>query len=70
MTDDDRISRLADKFETKSPEELAESEEFSRLSATDLAALTEELDRRASVFEAQGEESRSVLRHRRIWPLG
>jgi hypothetical protein len=70
MTDDDRISRLVDKFETMSPEELAESQEFSQLSEADVAALTKEFDRRAAAFQAQGKESRTELRHRRIWPLG
>ena len=70
MTDDDRISRLADKFATKSPEELVESEEFNQLSEADVAALNKEFDRRAAAFEAQGEESRSQLRHRPKWPLG
>ncbi len=54
MTDDDRISRLADKFQTKSPEELLESEEFRQLSESDAAALTAEIDRRAAEFRAQG----------------
>jgi hypothetical protein len=56
MTDEDRISRLADKFETKSPEELWESEEFRQLSESDAAALTEEFNRRAAGFQAQSIE--------------
>jgi hypothetical protein len=58
MTDDDRISRLADKFEAKSPEELSESEEFRRLSESDVAALTEEFNRRAAAFQSQPIEER------------
>ena len=58
MTDDDRISRLADKFETKSPAELAQTEEFLQLSESDVAALTEEFNRRAAAFRAQSAEGR------------
>jgi hypothetical protein len=58
MTDDDRISQLADKFETKSPEELSESEEFRQLSESDVAALTEEFNRRAAAFQAQSIDER------------
>ena len=56
MTDDDRIARLADKFETRSPEELLESEEFRQLSDADAAALTEEFNRRAAAFQTRGFE--------------
>jgi hypothetical protein len=62
MTDEDRIARLADKFQTKSPEELMASEEFRQLSDEDAAALTEEFDRRAA---AQTEDFRTGGRH---WP--
>ena len=62
MTDDDRISRLADKFQTKSPEELLASEEFLQLSEDDATALTEEFDRRAG---AQAEEFRTGGQHGR-----
>ena len=62
MTDDERISQLADKFQTKSPEELLASEEFRQLSDEDAAALTAEFDRRAA---AQTEDFRSGGRH---WP--
>ena len=58
MTDDDRISRLADKFEARSLEELLESEEFRQLSDSDAAALTEEFNRRAAAFQTQGFEDR------------
>jgi hypothetical protein len=61
MTDDDRISQLADKFQTKSPEELFESEEFRQLSESDVAALTAEFDRRAAAVQGQSTEER----HRR-----
>jgi hypothetical protein len=62
MTDDDRISRLADKFQTKSPEELLASEEFRQLSEDDAAALTAEFDRRAA---AETEEFRTGRQHGR-----
>jgi hypothetical protein len=62
MTEDDRISRLADKFQTKSPEELLASEEFRQLSEDDAAALTAEFDRRAA---GETEESRTGWQHGR-----
>jgi hypothetical protein len=62
MTDDDRISRLADKFQARSPEELLASEEFRRLSEADAAALTEEFDRRAAAFQAQSSGDRHERR--------
>jgi hypothetical protein len=64
MTDDDRISRLADKFEARSPVELLASEEFRQLSEADAAALTEEFNRRAAEFQAQGFEDRHELNDR------